>query len=84
MAQEVQGNALTHHLSNLIPPKEGNVKQPLETALYCDCETDEERSVFFRSGRAVETGIIAPSIALDIADAFYAKAFVGELSYPKR
>ena len=56
--------------------------KPWSEALYCDCEDDLERSFFFSSGRAVETGIIAPAIALDVARAFYAAYYVGELAYP--
>jgi hypothetical protein len=51
-------------------------------ALYCDCEDDLERSFFFSSGRAVETGIVAPSIAKDVARAFYASHYVSDLTYP--
>jgi hypothetical protein len=56
---------------------------PLIESLYSDCETDEERANFFTSGRAHETGIIAYNIQIDVARAFYAKAFVGEISYPE-
>ena len=30
--------------------------------LFCDCKTDAEKSAFFLSGRAVETGVIASAI----------------------
>jgi len=39
-------------------------------ALWCDCETDEERAVFFRSGRAYDTGVIAKDPAEPCANAF--------------
>ena len=39
--------------------------------LFCDCKTDEEKSTFFLSGRAVETGIIAPAISNDVAMAYH-------------
>lgn len=35
--------------------------------LFCDCKTDEEKSNFFLSGRAVETGVIAPAISNEAA-----------------
>lgn len=38
------------------------MKRPLETALWCDCENDEERIYFLSSGRAYETGIIAKEL----------------------
>ena len=39
--------------------------------LFCDCKTDEEKSNFFLSGRAVETGVIAPAISNEVAMAYY-------------
>jgi len=39
--------------------------------LFCDCKTDEEKSAFFLSGRAFETGIIAASISNDVAMAYH-------------
>ena len=42
------------------------MKRPLEVALWCDCETDEEKAVFVKSGRAVDTGIIAPAISYEV------------------
>jgi hypothetical protein len=39
--------------------------------LFCDCKTDEEKSDFFLSGRAVETGVIAPAISNDVAMAYH-------------
>ena len=39
--------------------------------LFCDCKTDEEKSNFFLSGRAFETGIIAYSISNDVAMAYH-------------
>lgn len=50
--------------------------------LYCECKTDEERADFFASGRAHETGIVAASVAMDVARAFFAKSLVGEITYP--
>lgn len=38
--------------------------------LWCDLKTNQEKADFLRSGRAVETGIIAPAIVEDIARAF--------------
>jgi hypothetical protein len=38
--------------------------------LFCDCKTDEEKSNFFLSGMAVETGVIAPAISNDVAMAY--------------
>ena len=39
--------------------------------LFCDCKTDEEKSNFILSGRAVETGIIAPAISNEVAMAYH-------------
>ena len=39
--------------------------------LFCDCKTDEEKSNFFLSGRAFETGIIAYAISNDVAMAYH-------------
>ena len=39
--------------------------------LFCDCKTDEEKSNFFLSGDAVETGVIAPAISNDVAMAYH-------------
>ena len=39
--------------------------------LFCDCKTDEGKANFFLSGRAVETGIVAPAISNDVAMAYY-------------
>ena len=39
--------------------------------LFCDCKTDAEKSAFFLSGRAVETGVIAAAISNDVAMAYY-------------
>jgi hypothetical protein len=61
---------------------EREMKVPMADALYADCETNEERAYFFASGRAWQTGIVAPSVAMDIARAFYALEFAGELTYP--
>ena len=38
--------------------------------LFCDCKTDAEKSAFFLSGRAVETGVIAAAISNDVAMAY--------------
>ena len=59
------------------------MKRDLESALYVDCETDIERAEFFASGRAHDTGIVAKAIEMDIARAFFAKAWTAEISYPK-
>ena len=39
--------------------------------LFCDYKTDEEKSNFFLSGMAVETGVIAPAISNDVAMAYH-------------
>lgn len=39
--------------------------------LFCDCKTDEEKSNFFLSGRAVESGVIAPALVNDVAMAYH-------------
>ena len=39
--------------------------------LFCDCKTDEEKSNFFLSGMAVETGVISPAISNDVAMAYH-------------
>ena len=39
--------------------------------LFCDCKTDEEKSNFFLSGRAVETGVIAPAISNEVAMSYH-------------
>ena len=44
----------------------------LAQKLWCDLSSDEERLEFILSGRAVETGIIAPSIVDDAIKAFKA------------
>lgn len=41
------------------------------TKLFCDLKTDEEKSVFFLSGRGYETGVIAHSIQNDVAMAYH-------------
>lgn len=43
------------------------------SALWCDLRSDAERADFLRSGRAYATGIIAASIADDVADAYDAR-----------
>lgn len=40
------------------------------TQLWCDLKTDLEKAEFIECGRAADTGIIAPSIAADVADAY--------------
>lgn len=42
-----------------------------EMRLFCDCKTDEEKGNFFLSGRAVETGVIAPAISNEVAMAYH-------------
>ena len=39
--------------------------------LFCDYKTDEEKSNFFLSGMAVETGVIAPATSNDVAMAYH-------------
>ncbi|MFZ2292751.1 MAG: hypothetical protein WAW05_10105 [Corynebacterium casei] len=46
-------------------------KRRREMRLFCDCKTDEEKSNFFLSGMAVETGVIAPAISNDVAMAYH-------------
>lgn len=46
----------------------------MKNRLWCDLKTDQERAEFLRSGRAWETGIIAESIAGEVADAFEFRA----------
>lgn len=48
----------------------------MKNKLWCDLKTDQERAEFFRSGRAWETGIIAESIANEVAEAFEFRANV--------
>lgn len=40
------------------------------TKLWCDLKTSKEKAEFLRSGRAWDTGIIAASIAEEVATAF--------------
>lgn len=42
--------------------------------LWCDLLSDEERIEFLESGKAVETGIIAPSVVEDVIRSFKAAA----------
>ena len=42
----------------------------MKNKLWCDMTNDSERVTFLKSGRAVETGIIAPAIVEDVAEAF--------------
>ena len=44
----------------------------LAQKLWCDLSNDEERIEFLLSGRAVETGIIAPFVVDDVIRAFKA------------
>ena len=39
--------------------------------LFCDLNTDEEKSAFFLSGRGYETGVIAAAIQNDVAMAYH-------------
>ena len=48
------------------------MKRPIETALWCDCETTHERIEFLKSGRAWEVGIIAKAIIPEAVAAFEA------------
>lgn len=43
----------------------------IDTALFCDLKTDEEKSTFFLSGRGYETGVIAQAIQNDVAMAYH-------------
>lgn len=45
------------------------MKRPLELALWCDCENDQDRALLLRSGRAHESGIVAKAVADDLARA---------------
>jgi hypothetical protein len=47
------------------------MKMPMNEAIYSDCETDLERSLFFACGRAYATGIVADAVSKDIARAFF-------------
>ena len=42
-----------------------------DTTLFCDLKTDEEKSVFFLTGRGYETGVIARAIQNDVAMAYH-------------
>lgn len=50
------------------------MKKPLTEALWCDCETDEERADFIALGRACETGIVAKSIQSELVNVFRFRA----------
>lgn len=52
------------------PDAGGRALQTDGKTLFCDLKTDEEKAEFFLSGRACETGIIAPSVAVDVALAY--------------
>lgn len=43
----------------------------MTTALWSDLKTDDERSAFFLSGRAYETGVVCHSIQNDLAMAYH-------------
>lgn len=43
----------------------------MKTALWSDLKTDDERSAFFLSGRAYETGVVCHSIQNDLAMAYH-------------
>ena len=45
----------------------------LSQLLWCDLVSDEERIAFLESGRAVQTGIIAPEIVAELVQAFRQK-----------
>lgn len=51
-------------------PHKTNQARNFGSMLFNDCQTDEERVQFLLSGRAVETGIIAPAIVETVASAF--------------
>ena len=42
--------------------------------LWADCSTDIERAEFIECGKAHATGVIAPAIAQDVAEAFRFRA----------
>ena len=42
----------------------------MDNRLWCELKRDKEKAEFLRSGRAVETGIIAQAIVDDVANAF--------------
>ena len=52
------------------------MKKPMADALWCDCETDEERANFIAIGRACETGIIAKAIQSELVNIFSFRAGV--------
>ena len=42
----------------------------LSNLLWCDLQTDRERAEFIQSGRAVDTGILAPAMVEDLAGVY--------------
>lgn len=42
----------------------------LSNLLWCDLQTDRERLEFIESGRAVDTGILAPAMVEDLAGVY--------------
>jgi hypothetical protein len=42
----------------------------LSNLLWCDLQTDRERAEFIESGRAVDTGIVAPAMVEDLVKVY--------------
>jgi hypothetical protein len=42
----------------------------LSNLLWCDLQTDRERAEFIKSGRAVDTGILAPAMVEDLVGVY--------------
>lgn len=42
----------------------------LSNLLWCDLQTDREKLEFIRSGRAVDTGILAPAMVEDLVEVY--------------
>lgn len=51
----------------------------IETALFCDCETDVERAAFFACGRAFETGVVAAALSDHLADVYLRASKAGAI-----
>ena len=49
------------------------MKSRLSDLLWCDLQTDEEKVEFLESGRAYDTGVIAPSLVGDFVHALRCK-----------
>lgn len=55
-------------LQSQVPP---NRQGGTMDKLFCDLKTDEEKAMFFFSGRGHETGVISQAIQNDVAMAYY-------------